>query len=96
MRAEWDDQWQEFRTKYQAVRQDLIDEDFLKAHHVWRVLDFSQRENSILGIAARIDAGQWSDPQFIPKPEKYLREDRKRKVLPRRAARSIADEIASL
>lgn len=96
MRAEWDDQWQDFRGKYEAAKPDLIDEDFLKAHHVWRILDFSQREDSILGIAARIDAGQWDEPRYIPKPEKYLQEDRKRKVLPRAGPKMSRGEATSL
>lgn len=96
MRIEWDDQWQDFQGKYRTVKADLIDEDFVKAHHVWRVLDFAQREDSIVGIRARIDAGQWDDPRYIPKPEKYLREDRKRQIIPRPSPAMSRGEAVSL
>ncbi len=96
MRPEWDDQWQDFAEKYRAAKPDLIDEDFLRAHHVWRVLDFAQRTDAIVGIVARRDSGQWDDPRYVPKPEKYLREDRKRKPLLRPQPAMSRGEAVSL
>ncbi len=93
MRPEFDDQWQNFKTDYDAVKPDLIEEDWARANYAWRVLDYEQKLQAITGIQLRLDAGQWIDPQFIPKPDKYLREDRKRKVV---ARKTLGERIAEL
>jgi len=96
MRPEFDDQWQAFKKSYWLAGANLIEEDFTRAHHVWRVMDFEQRTLALDGIRLRVAANQWDDPQFIPKPEKYLREEYKRKVIPRKRPQSAAEELASL
>lgn len=83
LRAEFDDQWQDFRKQYEATGKPLIEEDFTKAHFLWAVLDFEQRGAAITGIGLRKDAGQWEDANFVPLPEKYLRSEYKRGVIPR-------------
>lgn len=83
LKAEFDEQWQHFRRLYGRTGKELIEEDFAKAHFLWRVLDFAQRTMAIANIAANLDAGQWRDPQWIPLPENYLRGEYKRKVVPR-------------
>jgi hypothetical protein len=84
VRSEFDEQWQKFKTDYEAAKPDLLPEDWSRANYAWRILDFEQKLQAIAGIQLRLDAGQWVDPQFIPKPDRYLREDRKRKVVPRK------------
>jgi len=96
MRPEFDDQWQAFKKSYWLAGANLIEEDFTRAHHVWRVMDFEQRTLALDGIRLRVAANQWDDPQYIPKPEKYLREEYKRKVIPRKRPQSAAEELASL
>ena len=69
MRNLFDDQWQDFRRLYTETGKPLIEEDFTKAHFIWRVLDFSQRTTALANLAER---KLQHDPQFIPKPERFL------------------------
>lgn len=102
VRPEFDDQWQTFRRLYADSGKSLIEEDFTKAHLVWRVLDFAQRTLAIANITARVQAGEWNEPRFIPKPERYLEGgEYKRKVVPMRPKKqgglALTDEdIAAL
>ena len=66
---ELDDQWQNFRRLYLDSGKPLIEEDFRKAHIVWRVLDFAQRTMALANLASH---KLLTDPQFIPKPERFL------------------------
>ncbi len=69
LRADFDDQWQDFIRLYTETGKALIPEDFTKAHFIWRVLDFSQRTEALAKLAER---KLLHDPQFIPKPERFL------------------------
>ena len=84
-----DEQWMHFRRLYEETGKALIEEDFTKAHHAWRVMDFAQRTAAIAGITARYAAEQWDDPQYIPMPEKYLASEYKRKVVARSKGRAV-------
>jgi len=84
-----DDQWQEFRKQYMETGKPLIEEDFSKAHFLWAVMDFEQRTTAVAGIGLRKEAGQWEDANFVPLPEKYLRSEYKRGVIPRINGNSI-------
>ncbi len=86
MRTEFDEQWKDFRRQYEKVKLDLIEEDWTRAHHVWRLLDFEQKTQAMAGIKARLEGGYWTDSTYVPMPEKYLREDRKRPILARGSA----------
>lgn len=96
VRPEFDDQWQDFRRQYSATGKPLLEEDFTKAHFLWAVMDFEQRSAAIAGIEVRQSAGQWDDANFIPLPEKYLRGEYKRGVIPRvnRTARPVGRNAA--
>lgn len=83
MRTEFDEQWKDFRRQYEKVKLDLIEEDWIRAHHAWRVLDFEQKTQALIGIKVRLEGGYWMESTYVPMPEKYLREDRKRPVLAR-------------
>ncbi len=85
MRPEFDDQWQHFRKLYEESGKPMIEEDFTRAHHAWRVLDFEQKTAAIVGITNRYEAGEWDDPRYIPKPEKYLAGEYKRVVVAKRS-----------
>lgn len=69
VRAEFDDQWQQFRRLYEEIGNPLIEADFTKAHRIWRVMDFGQKTTAIVNLAAR---KQHHEARYIPKPEKYL------------------------
>ncbi len=86
-----DEQWQNFRAQYSATGKALIEEDFTKAHHLWRVMDFEQRTAALVGIRSRYEAEVWDDPAYIPLPEKYLRSEYKRDVIPK--SRAVARQL---
>ena len=96
MRSEWDDQWRIFCERYADTGKPLIVEDFTKAHFVWAVMDFDQRNAAVKGMQERVDAGQWGDANYIPKPEKYLREDYRRPVIRRTSGRRTGNSAAEL
>lgn len=83
MRVEFDDQWQELQRAYEKTGKPLIAEDWAKAHFLWRVMDHFQKNAALSGVGERVAAGQWDDANFIPLPEKYLRSEYKRAVIPR-------------
>ena len=82
VRPEFDDQWQQFRQLYSEIEKpDLVEEDFTKAHFTWAVLDFEQKTRAIVNLAAR---KLHHDPQYIPRPDKYLQgSEYRRTVVPR-------------
>jgi len=69
LRPDFDEQWQDFVRLYHESGKALIPEDFTKAHFIWRVLDFAQRTEALAKLAER---KLLHDPQFIPKPERFL------------------------
>ena len=99
MRQEFDDQWQSLKSDYERLGKPLIEEDWQKAHFVWRLMDHFQKELALTGISERVMAGQWDDPNFIPLPEKYLKTEYRRKVISRKSngKRGLsAEDIAAL
>lgn len=79
----FDEQWILFREAYEATGKPLIEEDFVVAMVGWVRLDTEQRALAIAGIAERVSAGQWADPNFILKPDRYLAGEYRRKVIQR-------------
>jgi hypothetical protein len=72
----------DFRAKYLATRGNFIDDDFAKAYQFgWKPLDWEQRAERMKSLRARIDAGTWADPRFVPKPEKFLKTEWKRPIM---------------
>jgi len=65
-----DEQYAEFRKAVAEARIPVVDQDFRDAWWDWKVLDFEQKAKAIEGIRDRIAAG--CDPNFIPRPKKYI------------------------
>jgi len=96
VRPEFDEQWQDFRSQYEATGKPLIEGDWSSANYCWRVLDHFQRTEALAGISARLEAHQWDDPNFIPKPENYLKGEYRRKVIPRMNGTGGKKDIAQV
>lgn len=56
----------------------VSDEDFALAWHVWKLLDWEQKRDRAERFAAGMDAGEWSEPRFIPRPRNFLQSHWKR------------------
>jgi hypothetical protein len=92
---EMDEQWLHFKRLYKETGKPLIEEDFVKAHLKWRVLDFAQRTMALANLAER---KLLHDAQYIPLPERYLQggEYRRAVVARTNGNRMSAKEMAEL
>lgn len=91
-----DDSFIPFVEAYVSTGKQLIPEDFISAHWLWRKLDFEAKLLSVSGIYERIKKGVWSDPAFVMIPKNYLGGEFKRPVVARgqgAARRSVMDGV---
>lgn len=47
--------------------------DLAVARREWDQLDFNEKQAALMGLAARVEAGEYSDPAFRPLPQSYLK-----------------------
>ncbi len=89
-----DEQWKDFVRLYLETGKPLIKKDFHKASFIWKSLDFAQRSIALANLAVH---KVLTNPQFIPKPERFLEGgEYARKVVARAANNgrmSAADRI---
>lgn len=79
-----DETFAQFEAAYREAKPDVIPEDFSEALYGWRLLSFEQQILAVQGVRKRVEFGQWrpGEPNFIPKPAKYLQGEWKRDILP--------------
>jgi len=79
---EWksDEVFTRFVAEYKAIGDGLfIDEDFIAAYrYSWKLLDWEQKGLRISAFAEHLPGFQ-REPSFVPKPEKYLKQEWKRR-----------------
>lgn len=67
---------------YQSTGAAVIDEDFIDAYRFgWKPLDWEQKADRVRSLSERMDEYR-RDPRFVPKPEKFLKQEWKRAIKP--------------
>jgi hypothetical protein len=70
-----DQTYMPFVELYRRSGKPLADpEDFIRGWSTWKVLDFEQQAQRCERLAAGLDAGEWSEPKYIPSPQSFLLE----------------------